>query len=516
MLIMSGRNIAVIASRLKCVDAISVEAERWINKYEKLGYKVHLVAGKFGEPVELPHFELPEMDYKHPELRGIKRIVFGSELGKDGKKAAEILLNNLIKRIKYPLKNYLIKNKIDILSVEDVLISLKNLPLNIALSQIIKETELRVISRYHYLPTENSYFTRFNNFPRILSEIPLNSKRIVHVTNTQSVKTALGESKKLFANVIPNTIALDRIGKIDDYNNDFRKAFGIRDDQLIFLQPTRMKRNKYIERSIKLVAELNDIMKKDNVLVITGSPVYSRGNYFEEIVRKVNKQSVKVVFANDRIFLGRHQNKEQKFYSIHDAYVNCDVVLYPNISSAFGNPVIEAAAYKKPLVVNNFPNLKEFTDKGFEFIKMDNKIDAEVVSDTYEIIINEQKRKEVTEKNFELLRKNYSSDILDEALVPILNEIERQLSSQKSFISKVAELIPTSLKNKMPFSRQEQNKQQKPAVNQNMVNQKVVPAQSPQNQIAKDKLKKNRNGESFKNKKGGYKEPAKKHRSGSR
>jgi glycosyltransferase involved in cell wall biosynthesis len=495
---MDKGNIAVIASRLKCVDAISVEAERWINKYERMGYKVCLIAGKFGEPVELQHFELPEMDYKHPEIRGIKRIFFGSELGKEGKKAAEILLNNLVKRIKYPLKNYIIKNKINILSIEDVLISLKNLPLNIALSQIIKETDLRVISRYHYLPTENSYFTHFNNFPRILSEIPLNTKRIVHVTNTQSVKNALAESKKIFANVIPNTMDLDRIEKIDDFNSDFRKALGIRDDQLIFLQPTRIKRNKHIERSIKLVAELNDIMKKDNVLVITGSPVYSRGNYFEEVVRKVNKQGVRVVFANDRIFLGRHQNKEQKFYSIHDAYVNCDVVLYPNISSAFGNPIIEAAAYKKPLVVNSFPNLKEFTDKGFEFVKMDGKVDAEVVSDTYELILNEQKRKEITEKNFELLKRNYSSEILDNKLIPILNEIERQLSPQKSFMSKVAELIPTSFK-KMPFSKQEADKLKNNA------------GKNKDKADIKDMadIKDNADINNLKNKKGGYKEPVK-------
>jgi len=79
---------------------------------------------------------------------------------------------------------------------------------------------------------------------------------------------------------------------------------------------------------------------------------------------------VNVIFANDRVFMERHQNPEKKFYSIGDAYVHADIVLYPNSSDAFGNPVIEACAYRKPVVVSEYPNLKEITDKGFDFIKI--------------------------------------------------------------------------------------------------------------------------------------------------
>jgi glycosyltransferase involved in cell wall biosynthesis len=490
---MEKKNLAVIASRLKCVDAISVEADKWIDKYCKLGYNVCLIAGKFGEPTEIPHFQLPEMDYKHPEIRGIKNIVFNAPLDKGGKKAAEILMGSLVKRIKGPLKNYLIANKIQILSIEDSLISLKNIPLHIALSEITKELNLPTVSRYHYVPWNNQYFSQFNNIPKITANLPPAYRNIVHITNTESSKAALAEKRGIHAKVIPNTIDLDKLAKPDEYNNQFRKELGIRDDQLIFLQPTRVKRNKFVERAIKLVAAINDIMKKDNVLLITGSPVYSRGNYFEEIVKKVKKQGVNVIFANDRIFLGRHHNPEQNFYSIHDAYLHADVVLYPSTSDAFGNPLIEAMAYKKPVVVNTFPNLRSFTEKGFRFVVMDQKVDNELVSDTYELLLNREKAGEMVEHNFELLKKHYSSDVLDDSLMPILNSLQEQ----KSFISKVAGFFPDKLWRRDAGKGNAPERMQAPQ-HKDAGRPKEIKAQAPQRK------------KGLKNKKGGYKEPVKK------
>ncbi|MFC1740912.1 glycosyltransferase [Nanoarchaeota archaeon] len=485
---MNKKNLAVIASRLKCVDAISIEAEKWIDKYIKLGYNVHLITGKFGEPTDTPNLALPEIDYKHPEVRGVKRIMFSSKLDKQGRKAVEILLNNLVKRIKGPLKNYLVQNKIQILNIEDALISPKNFPLSIALTEIVKELNMPTISRYHYVPWDAPYFSKFNNFPKLTSKMPPDLKNIVHITSTASAKQKLAEHRKIQSKIIPNTIDMDKLHTHDDYNKDFRRSLGIRDDQLIFLQPTRVKRNKFVERSIKLVAEINDIMKKDNVLILTGAPVYSRGNYFEEVVKKMNKQNVQIIFANDRIFIGRHQNPEQKFYSIHDAYLHADMVLYPNASDAFGNPVIEAAAYRKPLVVDSFPNLKEFRDKGFRFITMNQKVDAELVSDAYEVIMDKEKTKEMTDNNFELFSKHYSSDVLDDSLIPILNDFD----NEQSFMSRVTGLIPKKFWGKSQQKGKPDKRKKKPFKGN------------------RPNTKKGRSKPDLKNQKGGYKEPQKK------
>ncbi|HII71296.1 TPA: glycosyltransferase family 4 protein [Candidatus Woesearchaeota archaeon] len=491
---MDIKNIAVIASRLRCVDAISVEAEKWIDKYSKLGYNVHLIAGKFGEPVHLPNLELPEIDYKHPEIRGVKSIVFGTKLDKQGKKAAEILLNNLVTRIKNPLKAYLAKNKIDMISVEDSLVSMKNLPLNMALSQIIKELNIPTISRCHYLPWDNAYFTKFDNFPKIIETIPVIERHVVHIANTESTKKKLNDLKKISSKVIPNTIDIDKLAKPDDYNKEFRKEFGIPDDVIIFLQPTRVKRNKAVERSVRIVSEINEVTKKDNVLIITGSPMYQRGNYFEAIIRRIKKLNVNVIFANDRIFLSRHQNKERRFYSIGDAYLHADFVLYPNDSDAFGNPVIEACAYRKPLIVNSYPNLKEITDRGFRFIVMDNKVTKETISDIYQLMLDRKKMDEMTENNFNLLRQHFSTEILDEVLIPILNSLERT----PSFMTRITKRIFGPKQGKESHGRKDGKDLPKERKKESFKGEKRY------GQVDRSKT--------LKNKKGGYKEPSPKDR----
>lgn len=502
---MEKKRIAVIASRLKCVDAISIEADKWTDKYLKLGHSVHLIAGKFGEPVQLPHLILPEMDYKHPEVRGVKRIAFGAKLDKEGQKAANILLYNLSKRIKGPLKRYLIENKIDVLSVEDALCSLKNLPLSMALSEIVHELGINTIDRVHYLPWNNAYFTQFDNVPKLLENIPAKGKNVVHVTNTPAARASLKEKKGIDSKLIPNMVDLEKLHKIDDYNRDFRQSFGIRDDQLIFLQPTRVKRNKAIEQSIKLVSEINDSLKKDNVIMLTGSPVYSRQNYFEEIVKKVKRHNVNVIFADDKIFLSRHQNSEQKFYSIHDAYVHADVVLYPSTSDAFGNPIIEAAAYRKPLVVNKYPNLAEFSSKGFKFVVMDQKVTPETVSDTCEMLMDPVKKEVAISHNLNLVRTHYSSALLDQSIQELLSGFDRE----QGIVSRFTNIWSSRIFRKDEHMKQRGIEQQKPQEtgkikkekelrdDNSRSDNKQLPYETPKQEAETD----------LRNKKGSYKEP---------
>ncbi|MFQ5474294.1 MAG: glycosyltransferase family 4 protein [Candidatus Nanoarchaeia archaeon] len=428
--------IAVIASRLKTVDDDAVLAEQWINKYSLLGYEVHLIGGKFGEPTELPKLEIPEMDFKHSKVRGIKRIMFANELDKAGKKATQILLDSLVGRIYPRLKRYINDNRINILDVENALGNLKNPALSIALSRLIRETGLPTISRHHDFYWHKPYFEKNNNFPDLLKKTPTYLKNIIQITSSSNAQTDLMEKKGLKSTVIPNTMDVDRLVRLDDYNRDFREAFNIKDDEILFLQPTRINRKKCVERSIRLLKEINDITKKDNVLMITGAPVYFRGDYFEEVIRKINKLNVHVILAHDRVFIQRHQNKEQKFYSLGDAYVHADMVLFPSMSDDFGLPVLYAMAYRKPLLVNKYPNLKDILDKKPEFILVDGKMTDETISDVYEVLHNKEKREKMVQHNFNLINEHYNVDLLDEALIPLLNKFE-----QRSFLQRLKKMV---------------------------------------------------------------------------
>ncbi|MBT7902539.1 glycosyltransferase family 4 protein [Candidatus Woesearchaeota archaeon] len=468
---MERKQIGIVASRLMGADSIGMESQKWIDKLLEMGYNPHLICGKLEESSNLPNIEIPELDYKHSEIRAIKRMAFESPLDKAGQKAFYILLDNMVKRIRKPLKSYLEQNKISYLLVEDALSCGRNLPMTLALNKIITELKLPTLGK-HYKPFwEINYFTKHANIPKIINQLPSNSKKITHITNSEHISQGLTKKSKLPSKVIPHLINFNSLRKKDDYNKDFRKDFGITDDQIVILQPTKISRVKGMEKSVKLLSEINKATKKDNVLIITGPPVYHRGNYFEEIINKINKLGVKVIFAHDKIFLRRHVKNQKKYYSIGDAYVNSDIISFPSTGPSFGNPVLEAMAYKKPIFVNDYQNLKNFLDKGAKLIVTNQAISQENVSDVCELIFDEKKRKEIVNHNFKLVKKHYDIKQLNDTIKEIIQSYETEsaftwLTRQAKKVTKISDrisetIIPDFMKSGKPVnnkSRQAHNK----------------------------------------------------------
>jgi glycosyltransferase involved in cell wall biosynthesis len=169
------------------------------------------------------------------------------------------------------------------------------------------------------------------------------------------------------------------------------------------LQPTRIVQRKGIQRAIELLARLREDFGLDGVLVISG-PVDSREEaYAHWVFQEAPRRQVPLIHAVDSIDLDRRTINGQKIYCIADAYVHADLITFPSDLEGFGNPVVEAAMYRKPLFVNRYP----------------------VLADIMELV-------EGTERNFRIAKTHFSYERLRERLVKTLQDLSKIIRPTES------------------------------------------------------------------------------------
>ena len=420
-------NIAVISTWLRSADGVSIEADKWTRVFEKLGFNVSLIAGRIGSKTSLPNCIIPKMDFMHPKIRLIKKMAFDSRLDDAEKKALTELIKSNVSEIKEPLKNFIKQNEISVLGIENLFSVPYNIPAAIAVYEIAKELNLKCILRHHDFIWEREYFIKHYNIPEIMAKyFPPQDLNAKHIVINQTAKAALLQTKNITATVIPDFFDFESLREKDAYSKTFRKTLKIEKDKFLFLQPTRIVRRKKIERSIQLVKEINKLSGKDNVLVVTGAPLYEAERYLKELLKQCNEQGVRLVAADSYIKLSREMDNGKKIYSMYDAYLNCDAVTFPSELEGFGLPVLEACAYKKPLFVNNYPVLHEIKSKGFDFVTINKKVTKKSVNKMYELLTKKKLMEEATEKNFELLQQHYSLESLAAHITTIMSSFEDQ------------------------------------------------------------------------------------------
>lgn len=97
--------------------------------------------------------------------------------------------------------------------------------------------------------------------------------------------------------------------------------------------------------------------------------------------------------------------------SVDDAYAASDLVLFPSTWEGFGNPPIEAALHRRPVVVGRYPVADELRGYGFSWFD---------VEDIDGIRAAVRDGSEVVERNAEIARRHFSPAVVREALIDLL------------------------------------------------------------------------------------------------
>jgi len=428
--------IGFISTRFAGTDGVSLETEKWAAVFEDEGLECFYFAGELDRPpersflTELAHFT-------HPEIRDIFRNVFG--VSTRGRMLTQ-KIHELKETLKSELYRFLEKFKIDLLVPENALTIPLNLPLGMAISELIVETGMPVVAHHHDFFWERKHFMTNAAWDYLNMAFPPHLPTIQHVVINSSADNQLSLRTGISATVIPNVMDFENPpppagGHIsceinpdtpqdsvphDDYAANVREDLGIGPDELLILQPTRVVKRKGIEHAIELVHRLGMKAK----LVISHASG-DEGYDYEHRVREYSKLlGVDTRFVSKIINHSRGTTPNgRKIYTLYDIYPYADLITYPSDFEGFGNAFLEAIYFCRPILVNTYTiYAMDIKPKGFSVIEMDGYISDETVQETRKVLEDRAYREKMVAHNYKTARRYFSYAVLRKKLTTLMSE----------------------------------------------------------------------------------------------
>ena len=403
-------NVGFISTRIAGTDGVSLEIEKWATILEKNNYKCFYFAGEIDRDSNRS-FLVEEAHFNHPFIKRINDYLFTER-----KRKPEIssLINNIKEDLKSKLYEFYRKFDIDLIIPENALSIPMNIPLGLAITEFIAETNIPTIAHHHdfYWERKRFFINRCQDYLRTAFPPDLPSMR--HVVINSIASKQLSYRLGISNTIIPNVYDFSREPTAPSIPvENIRREIGLEENELLILQPTRVVPRKMIERSVEITKEL---YKFKPVLVIT-HPLGDEGNtYREHIIEYAEKMDVKIRWIDHLI--GSNANRRK--YTLSDIYQSADLVTYPSSIEGFGNAFLEAIYYKKPIVVNRYSvYVMDIEPRGFNVISFDDFVTIDVIRKIERVLTDIDYRRKMVEHNYNIAQRFFSYEVLERKLLPL-------------------------------------------------------------------------------------------------
>ncbi len=414
-----GHNIGFISTRFAGNDGVSLEAAKWARVLWHHEITSFWYAGKLDRDPNTSML-VPEAFFGHPDNVWVSERVFG--VPKRGPEVTKRIFA-LADHLKDTLYEFVKRFEIEILIVENALCIPMHVPLGVALTLFIAETGIPTIAHHHDFYWERSRF-QVNAITDLLDmAFPPSFTAIQHVTINTPAQEQLALRKGDSSVLVPNVLDFESPPpQPDQYTSDFRQDIGVEPDDILVLQPTRVVPRKGIEHSIALLARLRDPRCK---LVVSHEWGDEGQDYMLQLKELAEKEGVDLRFAHTRVGDVRATDESgRKIYSLGDAYAQADFVTYPSLYEGFGNALLEAYYYRKPVLVNRYSIfITDIEPKGFRSIAIDGLLTTSAVEHVRRVINDEVYRNEMVNHNFELGKAFFSYSVLRRKLRALVTNI---------------------------------------------------------------------------------------------
>jgi glycosyltransferase involved in cell wall biosynthesis len=410
------KRIGFVSTRFQGIDGVSLETDKWATVLERMGYECFYFCGRSDRPPART-FLVDEAFFGHPDVAALQAKCFGTTIRDEGITGEIHRLRQVLKKALYAFVG---EFRIDLLIVENALAIPMNIPLGLAITEVLAETGLPAIGHHHDFAWERQRFTISGVDDYLDMAFPPRIHAMNHVVINTEGRKQLGHRRGVSSVVIPNVHDfLSQARGIDDFNRTLKADLGMAPGDVLLLQPTRIIARKGIEHAIELASRLKDRRVK---LLVSHQDRDEGSAYFQRIVEYARLLEVDLVAAGTLLGTARSQGRDgRKVYDLWDCYANADFVTYPSSYEGFGNAFLEAVFYRKPILVNRYSIFEtDIEPLGFDVVLIDNYVTDGTLNDVRQFLDDAEFRSRAVERNFALGRQYFSYELLEKKLRAVI------------------------------------------------------------------------------------------------
>ena len=417
-----GVQIGFVGTRFSGTDGVSLESAKWAQVLWDHRHVSHWYSGMSDRDDETS-MVVPHAYFGHPDIEWINRRAFGSLTRTPDVTQRVYALADYLKGTLYEFTR---RFNLDLLIVQNALCIPMNIPLGVALTHFIAETGFPTIAHHHDFYWERDRFSVSAVTDLLWMAFPPALPQIQNVTINSFAQEDLAHRRGVSSILVPNVLDFENEpDEIDDYARGFRGDIGLDDDDILFLQPTRVVPRKGIEHAISLVSALNNDRCK---LVISHASGDEGNEYLSSLREMADSHRVDLRLCDRQVGDKRGLSDDgSKIYTLADAYSQADFITYPSIYEGFGNALLEAFYYRKPVLVNRYSiYIADIEPKGAKVIAMDGYLTRDVVAKVQRIIDDKDYRDEMVDFNYEIGKAFFSYSVLRRKLRALVTNFTGQ------------------------------------------------------------------------------------------
>jgi glycosyltransferase involved in cell wall biosynthesis len=411
-------NIGFVSTRFCGTDGVTLETSKWAEVFEQSGYNCFYFAGELDRRPEISLLA-PEAHFKSDQNEWINKHVYGKS-GREPHVTEAIHAYRAI--LKERLHHFIRKFDIHMLIAENALSLPMHLPLGLALAETIAETQLPTIGHHHDFFWERSRYLTNGVSDYLGMAFPPNLPQIRHVVINSTTRQELAHRTGISSTLIPNVLDFENPPSVNEKRvKAFRDAVGLKADDVVVLQPTRIVQRKGIEQAIDLVKALDIPNCKLVISHEAGDEGYEYFNWLQSYAQDNNVDLRQVELSIGDPWNGHNDHKTR--FNLWDVYPIADFITYPSLCEGFGNALLEAIYFKKPLLVNRYATyIRDIEPHGFDLALMDGFLGRDTIEHVRSIILSEELRQAMVSHNYNVATQHFSYGVLRQQLNTILTD----------------------------------------------------------------------------------------------